>query len=172
MAGHRPHILVVVESRHGATREIAGALAQRLVAAGLSVTVAAPDECEVIDADVVVIGSAVYFGKWLKPALRFIDDHAAELANRPVWLFSSGPLDDDPHSPEGIDDDYAAELTARAQADAHHIFPGRLDRTGLGPIEKLIASSVDAPEGDFRDWSNVRSWADEIAATVAVAGEQ
>ena len=169
MTSPRAHVLIVVESRHGSTRGISGELAQRLVARGAKVTVCAPSECDHIDADVVVVGSAVYLGKWLKPALRFLDDHAAELADRPVWLFSSGPLSEGPDIGDGMDEDYIAHLTERGHARAHHIFAGRLDRTTLGPMESIIALSVHAPSGDFRDWSDVRSWADEIAAEVGLA---
>jgi menaquinone-dependent protoporphyrinogen oxidase len=38
----------------------------------------------------VVLGSAVYVGRWLEPARRFVEEHADELAARPTWLFSSG----------------------------------------------------------------------------------
>jgi hypothetical protein len=46
------------------------------------------------------------------------------------------------------------------------VFAGRLDRDDLGPFEKLVAAGVHAPEGDFRDWEDVTTWADEIAAEV------
>jgi menaquinone-dependent protoporphyrinogen oxidase len=39
----------------------------------------------------VVLGSAVYVGPWLEAGARFVEEHADELAARPVWLFSSGP---------------------------------------------------------------------------------
>ena len=171
MDGGRPHVHIVVESRHGATREISGVLAQRLVTHGASVTVAAPDDCAEIAADAVVVGSGVYYGKWLKSARRFVESHAEQLSSRPVWLFSSGPLGDD-HVPDldevdaGIEPDVVAHLTELTNARAHHVFAGRLDRGELGPLEKLVATSVHAPEGDFRDWPEVEQWADEIAAVV------
>ena len=171
MVDDRPHLLIVVESRHGATREISGVLAQRLVSRGASVTVVAPDDCDEITADAVVIGSGVYYGKWLKSAQRFVDVHAPELTSRPVWLFSSGPLGDDAETDvegvdEGIEPDVVAHLIERTGARAHHVFAGRLDREQLGPLERLVAAGVHAPEGDFRDWEDVKDWADEIAAVV------
>ncbi len=171
MADDRPHVLIVVESRHGATREISGVLAQRLVMHGASVTVVAPDDCDEITADAVVVGSGVYYGRWLKSAQRFVETHAAELSARPVWLFSSGPLGDGPETDlegidAGIEADVVAHLLTVTGARAHHVFAGRLDRDDLGPLEKLVATSLHAPEGDFRDWPDVQAWADEIAAVV------
>ena len=39
----------------------------------------------------VVLGSAVYIGGWRKAAVRFLKANEKALAQRPVWLFSSGP---------------------------------------------------------------------------------
>jgi menaquinone-dependent protoporphyrinogen oxidase len=171
MTDGRAHVLIVVESRHGATREISGVLAQRLVTHGASVTVVAPEDCDEIDADVdaVVIGSGVYYGKWLKSAQRFVEAHSTALAARPVWLFSSGPLGDEADIEcvdAGIEPDVVAHLIEVTGARAHHVFAGRLDRHALRPLEKLVATGVHAPEGDFRDWDDVASWADAIASEV------
>lgn len=157
--------LIVVESRHGSTRDIAGGLGQRLVSHGFQTTVAEPNEHDEIDADVVVIGSAVYYGKWMKHAVRFVDRHADQLSTLPVWLFSSGPLVAGPALGDGIDEVYIDSLIERSHARNHRVFAGRLDQASLGPVEALIAHAVHAPEGDFRDWSAVAELADEIAAT-------
>jgi hypothetical protein len=39
----------------------------------------------------VVLGSAVYIGSWRKEAVKFLRANEKALADRPVWLFSSGP---------------------------------------------------------------------------------
>jgi menaquinone-dependent protoporphyrinogen oxidase len=170
MRDSRVHVVMVVESRHGSTLGIAGTLAQRLVARDFRVTVTNPKDCDGLgDADVVLIGSAVYLGKWLKPAVKFVHDHEAELATRPVWLFSSGPLDSGPGTSTGMDADYVARLTEHAHARAHHVFGGRLRREELGPVEALMASAVRAPTGDFRDWTEINEWADEIADAISTA---
>ena len=172
MTDDRPDVLIVVESRHGATREISGVLAQRLVTHGARVTVVAPDDCDEITADAVVVGSGVYYGKWLKSAQRFVETHGSELSARTVWLFSSGPLGEESvtaveHADAGIEPDVVARLIELTNAETHHVFAGRLDRDDLGPFEKLVATGVHAPEGDFRDWPDVQAWADEIAAVVS-----
>lgn len=161
------HVLIVVASKHGATTGIAGALAQRLGSHGLRVNVAPPDDAsDLAEVDAVVIGSAVYYGKWIKAAARFVEDHTDELARLPVWLFSSGPLGDDEHG-TGMDADHMAHLTDTAHARAHHVFPGCLDKGALGPLETLMAVLVHAPVGDYRDWTEIHDWADEIAAELA-----
>ena len=88
-------VLVTVASKHGATEEIGQVLAGILREAGLSVTTSAPDEVSRLDTfDAVVLGSAVYAGRWVGSASAFADRFAADLASREVWLFSSGPIGD------------------------------------------------------------------------------
>jgi menaquinone-dependent protoporphyrinogen oxidase len=170
MSSLHPRALIVVESRHGATLGIAGALAQRLVFHDFQVQVVDPTGDAEIDADIILIGSAIYLGKWLKPAIRYLEGHAGQLADLPVWLFSSGPLGDDvAHGGDGVDGmdaSYIDHLIERVGARDHRVFAGRLDRGSLGPVETLVAHAVHAPEGDFRNWLEVYEWADEIASEV------
>ncbi len=50
-----------------------------------------------------VVGSAVYVGHWEKAAVQFVREHETVLADRPTWLFSSGPLGFEPTDAEGRD---------------------------------------------------------------------
>jgi menaquinone-dependent protoporphyrinogen oxidase len=165
-------VLIVVASRHGSTAEIAAALARDIgesdagKAAGLgAVAVAAEQRPDPGAFDAIVLGSAVYAGRWLDVAREYAAAHAATLRTRPVWLFSSGPIgtpvvaEDEPHD--------AAPLTALTAARAHRVFPGRLDRARLSFGERAMATAMRAPVGDFRDWGEVAAWAAEIAAEVA-----
>ncbi len=43
--------------------------------------------------EAVVVGGALYTGRWHKDARRFVRRHRHVLAERPVWFFSSGRLD-------------------------------------------------------------------------------
>ena len=42
----------------------------------------------------MIVGGALYAFRWHKDARRFVKRHADELAGRPTYFFSSGPLDD------------------------------------------------------------------------------
>ena len=112
--------------------------------------------------DAVVLGSAVYFGRWLSQACCLVTSHVDELRQRPVWLFSSGPVGD-PSLPATEPAD-AAELAAAIGARGHVMFPGALHRELLGTRERLAVRLVRADDGDYRDWPAVRGWADRIAA--------
>lgn len=156
-------ILVTAASRHGATMEMASAIGHALTDAGLEVEVKPMhDLFGVAGWNAVVLGSAVYMGRWLPEATEFVERHAVELQARPVWLFSSGPIGSPDPKPEG-DPMGISELVASISARGHRTFTGRLDRGSLGIGEKLVISAVHAPDGDFRDWEALTAWARGIA---------
>ncbi len=159
------NVLVTVASKHGATGEIGEIIAGVLRDAGLGAETRQPQDVVSLDGyDAVVVGSAIYAGRWLEAARAFADRHAAALATRPVWLFSSGSLGD-PLTPAGEPPELVA-IAAKLAARGHRSFAGRLDRQRLGLLERTITRAVHAPDGDFRDWEDIRRWADEIVAAL------
>lgn len=163
------HVLVTAASKHGGTHGIADAIGRALAKADLAVTVAPPDDVASLDEyDAVVLGSGIYAGRWMDPAKRFVDRHAAALADRPVWLFSSGPMGDPP-KPEGDPAD-ATAMIGRTLPRGHRVFAGRLVKRELGFAEKAIVAAVRAPEGDFRPWAEIEAWAAQIARELASQG--
>lgn len=159
------NILIAVASKHGSTRKIADEIAQELRAAGHTAEVRNVKEAPTVNGyDAAILGSAVYAGNWLPEARQYVEQNQEQFANILVWLFSSGPLGEDPQpkdDPEGLD-----KLMEQTGARGHQIFVGRLDKSQLGLGERLIVRAVKAPEGDFRDWDAIRAWAREIAAAV------
>lgn len=157
-------VLVTAASRHGATLEIAEAIGEELSSHGLEVTTVPVDEVPGVAAfDAAVIGSAVYYGHWLEPARELVDAHASELADRAVWLFSSGPLGESGHELPADDALDVSSQLAAAQPLEHRIFAGKLDRHQLGFREKTMVAALKAPVGDFRDWTAIRAFAASIA---------
>jgi menaquinone-dependent protoporphyrinogen oxidase len=158
-------VLVTAATKYGATAEIAAAIAEVLDEHGLEATMLPPEQVERVDGyDAAVVGSAVYAGHWLKPARELVERHSAALADRPVWLFSSGPVGDPPKPEEDPVD--VADLLATIGAREHRIFAGKLVRKQLSFPERAIVSALRVPEGDFRDWTEIRQWAASIADAV------
>jgi menaquinone-dependent protoporphyrinogen oxidase len=158
-------VLVAVASKHSGTALIANVIGDTLVDEGMQVTVSAPEEVQSVKAfDAVIAGSGIYGGHWLKAAREFVERHAADLASRPVWLFSSGPIGDPPKPTEDPVD--AAPMVEMTHALGHRVFAGVLDKGDLGMGERVIVRALRVPMGDFRDFEEVSAWAREIAVAL------
>ena len=162
--------LVTHASRYGATAEIADAIARILRDLGMDAQaspVASVDSLE--SYDVVVLGSAVYLGRWRPEARIFARRFERDLASRSVWLFSSGPLDRSLDDEERDPPRDAARLARRVGAVGHAWFGGVLSPEADGLLEWLIIRTGRA--GDFRDFEKIRGWVGGIAASATVARE-
>ncbi len=162
-------ILVVYASRYGFTQGIAEFIAGKLRQSGKQVEVREADNARELGSyDAFVIGSAVYFGSWMKEAAEFVRRNRSVLAKRPVWLFSSGPLlSDTPLDDPKLEPKEAAEFRDAIKPRDHRIFFGAFDHRKLGfrdrMITKLPAAKALFREGDFRNWEDVEAWANGIA---------
>lgn len=171
-------ILVAVASRHGSTMEMGQAIGGRLGDAGHAIVVAAVTTAgDLSEYDAFVIGSATYRGHWMRDATSFVREHVGILAERPTWLFSSGPLVDETDDQRRGDQLIAAEpsevagLAALVHARGHRVFFGELDPNRLGIRERALRAlpfvGARLAEGDFRDLGDLEGWADRIAHELA-----
>jgi len=160
-------VLVAYATKHGATAEIAEKMGQVLRQAGLRTDVLPVDRVsDLTPYKAVVLGSAVYIGKWRKEAMKFLQANETALAQRPVWLFSSGPLGEgDP-----LELTQGWRFPGKLQPSADRIAPrdiavfhGAVDVGKLNFIEKWMLKNTKAPVGDFRDWDAITSWTTAIA---------
>lgn len=146
----------------------------KLTASGHEARARPADSAPTLDGyDAFVIGSAVYMGHWIKDAMPFVRRDRDRLVHQPVWLFSSGPLSTETMTGDGEDPLKAAEpeelpeLTEALLPRGHRVFYGVLSPTKLGFRDRMLrmlpAGRRMLPEGDFRDWAEVDSWAAEIA---------
>ena len=167
-------VLVVYASKYGATAEIAKKIGDVLCQADLPTDVL-PADClgDLSAYSAVVLGSAVYIGRWRKEAVKFLKANETALAGKPVWLFSSGPTGEgDP-----VELVQGWRFPKRLQPIADRIgsrdiavFHGAVDVNKLTSIEKWMLKNVKAPNGDFRDWETITSWAAAIAAELKETG--
>jgi menaquinone-dependent protoporphyrinogen oxidase len=174
--GDEMRVLIVHASRYGATQGIAEHIGATLRQHAVDVTVKpVQDADDLVDYDAVVIGSATYYFHWMKPAREFVRRNRALLAERQVWLFSSGPLGTEAKDDQGRDmravtePKEIAEFRESIHARGHRVFFGAFDPTKVGFTHRLMRKVFGKrgeklfPEGDFRDWNDVEAWASEIA---------
>ncbi len=160
-------MLVAYSSVHGSTAEVARAVALTLCRAGIEADVLPVAEVQdVTGYDGVVLGSAVYGGKWRVDALQFVDRFSPELRERDVWLFQSGPLG---HSAQAIMRSLPLNVSIFAEsvgAKGYATFGGKLDGQGGDPVAKFLARAGFA--GDFRDFGEIRLWVEDVARGTAM----
>ncbi|HEU5114007.1 MAG TPA: flavodoxin domain-containing protein [Acidimicrobiia bacterium] len=150
--------LISTASKHGSTAEIGDVIGEVLREHGIEIDVLGPEAVTSLEGyDLTVLGSAVYAGHWMKSMRELAERLAEDLAARPVWLFSSGPIGDPPKPDEDPVD--VAEVMERTGARGHAVFAGKIERSRLGFGERAIVSALKVPEGDFRDWDEIRRWA-------------
>ena len=155
------HILVTAASKHGATDEVADAIARRIEASGITVDRLAPaDVTSVADYDAVVVGSAVYILQWMPEAHDFMERFKDELPAGRVWAFSVGMNGVPKHSRQ--DGSRVGPLLTHVKCRDLHTFAGRYKPSLLSLRERSVARQAGVVEGDFRDWEAVDQWADEI----------
>jgi menaquinone-dependent protoporphyrinogen oxidase len=160
-------VLVTYATKYGATAEIAEKIGQVLHQAGLQTDVLpAGRVSDLTPYQAVVLGSAVYIGRWRKEAVKFLQANEKILAEREVWLFSSGPTGQG--DPVELLQDWRFPGSLQPIADRIRprdiaVFHGNVDLKKLNFIEKWMLKNVKAPTGDFRDWEAITAWATAIA---------
>lgn len=157
-------VLIVHGSKMGGTAGLAETLADALRSAGFHVDVCpAAGMSDVGGYDAVVVGGALYASRWHRHARRFVRRNREDLARVPVWMFSSGPLDD-----AATQQDLAPVRHVRTAMDlvgarGHVTFGGRMPSDAKGFPASAMARNNP---GDWRDPAHVARWAAEIAVAL------
>jgi menaquinone-dependent protoporphyrinogen oxidase len=156
-------LLVAYATKHESTHEVAEAVAARLGVLGHDVELRpARDVGTLASYDGVVLGGALYMGRWHHDARRFLSQHRDELAGLPLAVFAMGPLtleaDDVAGSRKQLDRALAKEPSLEPIAVA--VFGGVVDPAKMRfPFTHMDAS-------DARDWDAIRYWTDDIASLI------
>ena len=168
--------LVAFASAHGSTRGVAERLGETLERRGIDTDVQSIDAGPSVAAyNAYVIGSPVYVGSWMAEAIAFVEQNASALAQKPVWLFSLGPLDQQRGLMAKADWPEAKEvdgLRAAVNARDHRMFTGAIQPDELSFLVRLFFRLSGGRYGDFRKWDEIDGWADEIADQLTGAGDQ
>jgi menaquinone-dependent protoporphyrinogen oxidase len=153
-------ILVAYATKHGSTREVAEAVTETLQEHRRDVeTLPAARVEDVSPYAGVVVGGAIYMGRWHPDAVGFLEEHRHALGAIPVAIFGMGPRTMEEHDAEGARMQLLKALAKVPEVDpcAVAIFGGVIDPHTLHfPFSRLPAS-------DARDWSAIRAWAADFA---------
>ena len=160
-----PTVLVAYASKHESTAEIAERIALTMRSAGCDAEARPASEVDDLSGyAAVVLGSAVYAGRWQRDARAFARRHAAALRAMPVWLFSSGPFGAVEEHPTAPTPGVAERLTERLGAREHVMFGGRVPTEPGNFVERAMLRNTPPEQRDARDWPAIEAWARGVAA--------
>ncbi|MEU9075806.1 flavodoxin domain-containing protein [Kitasatospora sp. NPDC048538] len=163
-------ILVAYGSKHGATAGIADEIGRALDRDGFEAAVVpAADVRDVAGYDAVILGSSLYAGHWHRDALRCAHRNAEALVERPVWLFSSGPVDSSAEQHDIPPVRGVAKEMGRLHAQGHVTFGGSITAGTPGRIARSLVRHGKG--GDFRNPEQIQSWAHQVASEMRSRAE-
>ena len=163
-------VLVTYATKYGATAEIAKRIGEVIQGAGLATDILPVQKVQDVGPySAVIMGSAVYIGRWRKEAVNFLENNKQALSQRDVWIFSSGPTEEG--DPVELVDGWTLPEKLQPAADRiqpHDIavFHGKLDPEKMNFIERTMIKNMKVPTGDFRDWDMITDWAMGVADTL------
>ncbi len=161
-------ILVVYGSKRGGTEGLANMVGEGLRRDGFIVEVAkARAVRSVAGYEAVIVGGALYAGRWHRDAKRFVKRNERQLREVPTYFFSSGPLDESAVTRDIPPVRGVQSLMDRVNARGHVTFGGRLAPDARGFPAAAMAKKL---AGDWRDAQQVDSWVKGIAPELGPAG--
>ncbi|WP_137147651.1 flavodoxin domain-containing protein [Mycolicibacterium sp. CR10] len=154
-------ILVAYGSKRDGTAGLAAMIRDALTEAGHEVAVSpARDIACLRGLDAVIVAGALYANRWHHDARHFVRRHRAALSELPVWLVSTGPLDDTATQRDIPPTPQVRKLAGLVGARGHVTFGGRLSPDAKGFLARAMAKTK---AGDWRDPAHVHRWVASIA---------
>jgi menaquinone-dependent protoporphyrinogen oxidase len=159
-------VLVTYASKYASTGGVAEAIGKELCGKGLTADVALIRNAGDLGLyQGVVVGSAIYMGKWMPEATDFVKKNRDILGRIPVAYFLVCITLAQPTEKNRSKVLSYMEPIMKAVPEIRPLdigtFAGGLDYNKLSWLNKRILKAKGAPEGDFRDWNSIRTWAQE-----------
>lgn len=153
-------ILVTYGTKHGSTRDVADVVAETLNKHGLDVETLPTDRVETLAPySGVVLGGALYTGRWHPDAVRFLKRHRDALEGLPLAVFAMGPrtMEDSDVAASRAQLDNSLSKVPELEPVAVAVFGGVIDPAKLRfPFNRM-------PAIDARDWAAIRAFAADLA---------
>jgi len=159
-------VLVTYASKYGSTGGVADAIGRELCSTGVAADVVViKNAVNLSSYQGVVIGSAIYMGKWMPEAIDFVKKNRDIMRQVPVAYFLvcmslSHPTEENRAKVSSYMDPIL-KAVPEIRPVGIGTFAGALDYNNLSWINKKTLKSKGTPEGDFRDWNAIRTWARE-----------
>jgi menaquinone-dependent protoporphyrinogen oxidase len=165
-------ILVTYASRAGSTAGVAEAIGRTLIEKGALVDVLPmQDVKDLASYRAVVAGSAIRGQKWLPEAMKFLRDNQPGLSDKPFAAFMvciTLTMANADQYREGLKS-WMSPVRDMVRPVSEGYFAGALDFSSLPFSFNVLAMRLVVllgvwKQGDQRDWSAIRAWAERLPA--------
>jgi menaquinone-dependent protoporphyrinogen oxidase len=157
-------ILVAYASEYGSTAGVAEAIGKELCAKGAGVDVRLVKKVTSLSPyRAVIVGSPIYRGKLMPETVKFLKENSEILSKVPVAYFvvcmtMQNPTEENRQKALAYLDPVGHSVP-QVKPVKIGLFAGALHYDNLSWLMRKIVKSKGSPEGDFRDWDAIRSWA-------------
>jgi menaquinone-dependent protoporphyrinogen oxidase len=158
-------VLVAYATKHESTHEVATAIAARMRIRGATVEVRPAADVDTLEPyEAVILGGALYAGRWHRDARRFISRHRVALAKLPFAVFAMGPV-----TLEAREVQTSRRQLERALGKVPELVPASLRIFGGAIDPEKLHFPLSRLEGaDARDWNAVSAWAEQLTTLFGV----
>jgi menaquinone-dependent protoporphyrinogen oxidase len=163
------NILIAYASAYGSTGGVAEAIGKELCRKGAKVDVFLMKNVKNLSSyQGVVVGSAIYRGKWMPEAVNFVRGHAEILQQVPVAYFMvcmtmRQPTEENRRKALAFLDPVLQTIPQVKPVDIAP-FAGAMHYNNLSWLNKTVIQSKGGSEGDFRDWKAIQTWAQGLGS--------
>lgn len=157
-------ILIAYASQYGSTGGVAEAIGKELCSKGAKADILLMRNVKNLSSyQGVVVGSAIFRGKWMPEAVDFVKANAEILHQVPVAYFLvcmtlHQPSEENRRIALSYFDAVLQTIPQVKPVDIEP-FAGAMHYSNLSWLNKKIIQSKGVTEGDFRDWEAIRAWA-------------
>ncbi len=164
-------VLLAYASQYGSTGGVADAIGKDLCNRGAAVDVCMlKNVADLNEYRGVVVGSAIYRGKWLPEAMDFVQRNRGVLRQVPVAYFLVCMTMSEPTEEKRRKVLAYLDPVLKAVPEVKPVkigtFAGALNYGNLSSPTKMIMKLKGAPEGDYRDWNAIRTWAEGLYSLI------
>lgn len=159
-------ILVTYASKAGSTAEVATRIGKILSNKNLAVDVIPVNKVtDITSYQTVILGSAIRIGNVLPEVQKFVESNQAMLQKKSFHIyFMCMMLEKDTDENRKAVSDYLKPIRALVKPASEGMFAGVINLKKLGLFDQLMIKAMKSPQGDFRDWDQIGSWAERTVA--------
>jgi menaquinone-dependent protoporphyrinogen oxidase len=167
-------VLIVYDTKYGATRTIAYKIRDVLCGQGAQVDLSTVKKIQDVSAyDTVIIGSAIIIEQWRPDALTFLNAQQSVLATKHVAVYiTCGLLGEDTDANRAMAQKYyidsvLAKVPQITLVQAAGLFGGVMDFSVLSPLDLFMIRAFNMMgEGDFRNFDKITKWSNDLYALI------